>query len=391
MTRQLSRPIAGLLAALAVIPVACGDDDEPATPDAVTSSASGGTGGTGATSDGTVPDTGGTSGTGGTHGTGGTGDATGTAPAAGTSRTVDSPNGPIVVPVDPERVVALDEYAGMNLLALGVVPSVVYGAYQSEVGQQVLAAAGAEIRAMDGFGTPNVEDVAATRPEVIVFTTEGAYADVYPQLSAIAPTLELPYSVPWREAIEATAEAVGRPDEAAHLISVLEARIAELAAEVAAAPTSISILGDTQGMVFAASTTSPLAHVIDEAGFTRPTAQAEGAADPVFDSAIMISTEVLSEHDADVIAVLSGAFYEPRTFLDAPTFQALPAVRDGRSVVVDGDLWFGSFPFALFWLLEDLTAIHDGLDRDSLDQDDIGDADDVDARWAAFEALVQGA
>lgn len=313
----------------------------------------------------------------------GAGDVATTAEDVAATRIVDTPNGPIEVPVDLERITVIDEYAGMNLLALGVVPTVVYGSYQSVVGQQVLSDAGAEIRAMDGFALPNIEDVAATDPDLILFSTEGAFADAYEDLSAVAPTLELPYAVPWRDAIMATGEAVARVDEAERLIGLLEAEIDELAARVAAEPMSISILGDTLGAVFAVSMEAPLSHLLEEVGFTRPVAQAEGEPDTGFTSAIMISTEVLDEHDADRIVVMSGAFYAERTFLDAPTFQALPAVEDGRSVVADGDLWFGTFPFAIYWVLQDLAALHAGED-----QDGIGTEADIAPRWAEFEALT---
>jgi iron complex transport system substrate-binding protein len=96
----------------------------------------------------------------------------------------------------------------------------------------------------------------------------------------------------------------------------------------------------------------------------------------------MISTEVLGDHDADRVVVLKGAFYDEQAFLRAPTFQALPAVVE-RSVIADGDLWFGTFPFAIYWTLLDLTALHTGAGEDG-----IGAEDDVEARLAAFQELT---
>ena len=45
---------------------------------------------------------------------------------------------------------------------------------------------------------------------------------------------------------------------------------------------------------------------------------------------------------------------------------------------------FGTYPFAIFWLIEDLTALHAGEGQDA-----IGTVDDVAARWAAYEELVR--
>lgn len=306
----------------------------------------------------------------------------------GETRVVETMQGPVEIPSQPESITVLDEYAGMSLLAFGVVPDVVYGSFGSVVGQQVLAEAGSEVRPMADFGAPNLEDVAATEPDIILYSSEGAYLDIHEELSAIAPSVELPYSVPWRDAITAVGGVVGGEDEAARLIGIIEGEIATLAESVAADPMSISILGDTYGMVFAASMTSPLSSVVDEAGFDRPEAELDGEPDPTFDSAVMISTETIGDHDADVVAVLSGEFYEERTFLDAPTFQALSAVQAGRSVVVDGDLWFGTYPFAILWLLEDLGAVHEAFVAGDDVQARVGDVDDVIARWEAFETLI---
>jgi len=301
----------------------------------------------------------------------------------GDTRIIETMQGPVEIPASPQRVVALDEYAGMNLLTFGLVPEVVLAAFGSAVGQQVLAEAGSEIRETAAFGVPNLEALAADEPDLIVYSTEGGYLDIYDDLTAIAPTVELPYSVPWRDAITAAGDVVGEPDEAARLIGVLEGVIAERAEASAADQLSISILGDTMGMMFSAAMTSPLASVVDEAGFTRPEAELTGVPDPTFDSAVMMTQETMAEHDADVIALLSGVYYEERTFLDSPTFQALPAAQDGRVLVVDGDLWFGTYPFAIYWLLTDLAAIQAGDG-----QDGIGTIDDVDARWADFETLI---
>jgi|GEM_PF-471525 len=301
----------------------------------------------------------------------------------GVTHTVDTPNGPVEVPVDLTRVTALNEFAAMNLLAVGVVPTVVYGAFGSVVGQELLAEASSEIRSQEGFSTPNIEDVAASEPELIVYSTEGGLADIYDPLSTIAPTVELPSDVPWREAIAGATRAVDRDDEAERQVSVLDKKIEALSARVAEQPTSVSILADTYGMVFAASMNSPLSGLPEEIGISRPAAVTEGTPDETFTAAVMISTKNLTDHDADAVVVLSGAFYNEQTLLDAPTFDALPAVVDGRSVVADGDLWFGTFPFAVFWVLTDVEAILDGAG-----QDGIGTLDDVDDHWADYNQLV---
>jgi iron complex transport system substrate-binding protein len=302
---------------------------------------------------------------------------------AGGTRTIETEFGPVDVPTDPQRVVALDEYAALNALAVGVEPTLVFAAYQSEVGGVVLDDAGIEVQPATAETGPNFEAVAAADPDLIVFTTEAALGSHHEQLSAIAPSVSLPYTTPWREVIEATAEVFGRQDTGERLIGVIEDRIDPLRSRVEGDPRSISILGDSLGMTFAASMTAPLSQVVEEVGFARPEAEADGSPDATYESAVPLSLEQLGDHDADIVAVLSGAYYNATTLTDAPTFQSLPAVADGRSVIVDGDMWFGTYPFAIFWLLEDLDNLHTGDG-----QDGIGTLDDGAERWATFEELL---
>lgn len=298
---------------------------------------------------------------------------------------VDTEFGPVEVPADPATVVALDEYAALNALALGVEPALVFASFQSVVGGEVLTDAGIEVVPGSAEAGPNFEAIAAADPDLILFTTEGAWASNFEELSAIAPSVSMPYDTPWRDVVAFTAEVLDRGAEADVLVAAVESRLAELQAALADDPQSLSILGSSMGLHFGVSSVSPLARIVDEAGFTRPAAQADGAADEVFTSAVPLSLETLGDHDADTVAVLSGAYYDQDVFLEAPTFQALPSVAAGRSVVVDGDLWFGTYPFAVYWLLEDLAAIHAGAG-----QDGIGTVEDAPARLAAFDELVAG-
>lgn len=304
--------------------------------------------------------------------------------AATGTRTVATEHGNVEVPIDPQRVVALDEYAALNALALGVRPALVVASFQSEVGGKVLAAEGIDVQPGSAEAGPNLEMIAAARPDLIIYTTEGALEDRNEDLGAIAPAISLPYNEPWRDIINTTAAVFGREAQAAPLIDMLERRIAGLHGALAGTPMSLSLLGDSLGLLFAVAMTSPPSDVIAEAGFTRPDAQLNGVPDAVYSSAVPISPEVLEQHDADAIVVMSGAYYDADAILDIPTFQALPAVRSGHSMVVDGDMWFGPYPFAIWWLLDDLQAIHDGTG-----QAGIGTTDDIARRWADFEAAAR--
>jgi iron complex transport system substrate-binding protein len=299
--------------------------------------------------------------------------------AVGT-RSVETDLGVVEVPVAPERIVALDEYAGMDLLAVGVVPEIVLGTYQSEVGAQILAEAGAEVVPSEFTTTFNVEQVAGLDPDLIVFTSEANDEANTRALGEVAPTVVVPYEVPWRDIVERTAEIVGRDEEAAAVIAATERRIAEVGDAVGEART-LAVLGNTPGFgVFSPSQSAPLSQLIDEVGLARPTVE-QGPGDQ--GSAIMTSEERLGDHDADLVVVLEGSYYDAASVESVPTFRAMPAVRDGRSFVVDGDMWLGPFPFAVHRVLDDLEVLLGGGGGDG-----IGTLDDVADRWAAFEATL---
>ncbi len=299
------------------------------------------------------------------------------------TRTVETEMGPVEIPVALERIVALDEYAALNLLALGIEPVEVWGSYESEIGGRLVEDAGLTlVPASIGAGI-STEALVAARPDVIVATYGGGLAGTYEDLATVAPTIALPYSRPWREAITETARIFDRPEVGDALVAVLDAQVEEASVAGEADPPSLSLLGSTYGELFATSNIAPLSGLLEELGYTRPRAQAEGVPDPTFDAAVPISEEVVSDHDADVVVVFSGTYYDADAVTSSPTFQDLPAVVDGRFVVVDGDMWFGIFPFAVFWVLQDLEAIQSGAVPDG-----IGTIDDADARWADFQELL---
>ncbi|MEM9653653.1 MAG: ABC transporter substrate-binding protein [Actinomycetota bacterium] len=303
------------------------------------------------------------------------------------TRVVETAFGQVEIPVDPQRVIALDEYAAMNIVAVGLEPTAIVGSpFASLVSQDILADLGVAVGGQSetsGPGFFNFEAIAAAEPDVIVLTADAAQVPDVETLMEIAPAVVLPYNAPWRDVVGDTGEVFGRTDEAEQVIGALQQRIDEVSDVVADNPLSLSILGEGFGILFAVGPEGVLSAVVDEVGIDRPAAQAEGEMMPGAEPFIGISPEVIGDHDADIVAVMSGAFYREEALLDVPTYQTLPAVEAGNSVIVDGDMWFGTHPFAVFWILEDLANLAAGQGADG-----IGDLSDVPARWEAYQAVV---
>ncbi|OLT12422.1 hypothetical protein BJF78_04310 [Pseudonocardia sp. CNS-139] len=143
------------------------------------------------------------------------------------------------------------------------------------------------------------------------------------------------------------------------------------------------MIGSSGGMLFAPGRRTPVTAVLRDAGFTRPPAQeAQGATDSAV-QVIPLSAEVLAEHDADTVLVPQGAYYDAAAVRAVPTFAQLPAVVQGRSLQVDGDMWFGNFAFAVDWIVTDLQALVAGAGQAGM-----GTPDQALARWAAFDETV---
>jgi iron complex transport system substrate-binding protein len=297
------------------------------------------------------------------------------------TRTVVQALGTVEVPAQPSRILALDEYAALSMLGVGVRPDLVFATLSSQLGGGVLREAGVTVQDEPTFLTePDIEKTAAAGPDMIVMSDAGSLPAQFERINAVAPTIALLYSAPWRDVVTATGTAFDRPEAAAQLVGRIEGRIAEVRGALGGRPHTLSILLGYAGEVFTPTDTTPLAGLVEEAGFTRIPSEV-GLPGTQDGNIAAISAETLGAHDADSAALLNGGYYDSATVRESATYAALPVVRDGRAVDVDGDMWFGSHPFAISWILDDLAAIATGTGAP-------GTSADAAARWATFQDLV---
>jgi iron complex transport system substrate-binding protein len=307
-----------------------------------------------------------------------------TAPAAqleptGATRVVVQPEGDVDIPAEPERMLVLDEYAALELLAIGVRPARVFATLRSPIARTVLDQERIPVQDEPTFlAEPDFEAVAAAAPDVIVISGTGSLAARFDELSAVAPTVVVPYSRPWRDVLASTAAAFGREAAAAAVVAHVDGPVAELRERVVARPQSVSVLLGWDGGIFTPTRATPVAALLEEAGIGRPDVQRDPPAQggPTISA---VSPEDVAAHDAAVVAVLSGGYYDAATVRTVPTFAPLA----GHAVDVDGDTWLGSHPFAVSWILDDLTALADGTNR-------VGTVADAAGRWTAFSAATAG-
>lgn len=252
--------------------------------------------------------------------------------------------GEVTIDERPERIVALGWGDAETALALGVQP----------VGASDWLAFGG-----DGVGPwadglydqspqiietlePSYEAIAALEPDLILDTKSSGDQARYDRLSSIAPTVGVPeggdsYLTTLDQQMELVSTALGLADEGEQLLADVDTAFAEASAAnpewkgqtvTAATRTSEGWGAYVEG--------SERVAFLKNLGFVQnPTIAALDANAGGF--SVDISSEQLDLLDSDLI-VAFPIFIETEQITGDPLFQAVPAVADGRAVVIDGEL-----------------------------------------------------
>lgn len=265
--------------------------------------------------------------------------------AVGGTRTVETVDGPVEVPADPQRIVAMqDQNALLPLLELGVIPVASAGDQDGE-GQSIFRRVDdfdtSAITWIGNFREPNLEAVAAQRPDLIV-TDPFAGSDQLDQLLAIAPVARIdPFGQPLVDALAQWADLVGRSEQGAEFRAAYDARIAALA-EAIGDPGEITIAVvsayDGGSIFYYSDGNQATGQVVGDLGLDGPDLR---------DPAGEFSIETFPEHVADYVVVYDfGGAEDPDgeidQFVESPLFLAHPAVAAGQWARVDATQTVGS-------------------------------------------------
>lgn len=269
---------------------------------------------------------------------------------AAATRSITHFAGVTEVPVDPQRIVTLqDQNALLPLLELGVRPVASAGLVGPDGATTFRRTEGFDtsgITPVGAYGEPNLEAIAAAEPDLIV-ADELSASEVYDELTQIAPTVFVQvFDRPLTDALDDFAAVVGREERAAELRAGYEARVAALRDALGddLERTSVSLIsaGDPGSFYQADAGGQAQYTVMRDLGLPRPPAQREGANDDFAE----FSLEQLPQHDADVVIVVdfTGADPDPgvATILESTLHANLAATRAGQSHVIDGNRTVGS-------------------------------------------------
>ena len=273
-------------------------------------------------------------------------------PIPNPGRTITHARGETVVPLKPDRVVALDNIALDSVLALEVEPVAALinentGQFPVHLRDQIT-----ERAQKLSPNQQNLERITQLNPDLII---GGKNVEaVYNQLNEIAPTVLLGKSgtSAWKEKLLLTAEAVGKPEKGESLLEAYQQRSQDLASRLEnPQEIEVSVVRVSPNGLRLYQNDTFVGGILNDVGLSRPPSQDKD------DLWINISRERLDAADGDVIFVWSlgeDAETAYKRLQDDPLWSKLEAVQAGKVYQVPG-YWIGRGPIAANKVLDDLS------------------------------------
>ena len=261
--------------------------------------------------------------------------------------TVQTAFGPVEVPEEPERVVALGWSDAETALALGVQPvgaSDWLGFGGEGVGPW---AEGLYDEAPENIETlePSLEAIAALDPDLILDTRSPATQDRYDALSAIAPTIGQPegvgpYQTTWQQQLDLVGQALGREEEAAGLQAEVEQQFTEAAeANPQFEGTEVAVGAYTSEGFGAYVRGDTRVDFMEALGFTNEAAVQDLAGESF---SVSLSEEQVPLLDAP-LTVVFPIFVDAAQITSNPLWQSLPSVQQGNALVLGDQTLVNAF------------------------------------------------
>ena len=268
-------------------------------------------------------------------------------------RPISHARGETIVPVDPDRVIALDNIALDSVLALEVEPIAALINPNTNDFPVHLRDRMTERTQKLSPNQQNLERITELNPDLII---GGKNVEaVYNQLNQIAPTVLLGESgtSAWKDRFLLIAEAVGQPEKGEVLLQEYQERAQALASRLDNPDAiEVSVVRVLPNGLRLYQNDTFVGGILKDVGLSRPPSQDED------DLWLQISRERMALADGDVIFVWSlGSEAETtrKRLEDDPLWAKLDAVEAGRVYEVPG-YWIGRGPIAANKVLDDLST-----------------------------------
>lgn len=280
--------------------------------------------------------------------------------APGLAREVTHAMGVTEVPDDPQRIVILTNEGTEALLYLGITP---VGAVQSWDGNPWYDHIAAPLADTVALGTElavNLEILATLEPDLILGTKVRQEA-IYPQLSAIAPTVMTEtIGGEWQDNLQFYADAIGKSEAGAVAVNGFLTRTEKLhdaLGEAVNERISLVRFSPNRTRIYYKDTFAGLA--LGQIGFQRPTAQDKNA------FAEEVTKERIPEMEGDRIFYFSSDLNgdEAKANLDEwlndPLWLNLEGVKAGKAQRVSEIIWnTAGGIYAAHLMLDEIETIY---------------------------------
>ncbi|BAZ37910.1 ABC transporter, iron(III) dicitrate-binding periplasmic protein [Calothrix sp. NIES-4101] len=255
--------------------------------------------------------------------------------------------GETCIPLNPQRIIALDDIIMETLLALDLKPIAATEANLAGSKIPKLGEKAKGIESLGKVGQANLEKIVRLNPDLILgfsFSTEE-----YQLFSQIAPTVTLNYvQAAWKEALLSVAELTGKVEKAQKIIGQYQQRVQVIRTVINDSPLlkTVSISRFYAGGItaeFRNQFSFPIT-ILTEIGLSIPEIQHRIMATPDYPY-VLVSLETLDLLDADVLfAALDPESEETfQRYQNNPLWQNLNVVKNNQVYKVNSNYWiFGN-------------------------------------------------
>jgi iron complex transport system substrate-binding protein len=260
------------------------------------------------------------------------------------------------IPVKPQRIIVLNDISLLDpVLSLGIKPigTVAYFPQYNFLFRGVTndEAAGIEIVGIPGLHS--LEKILLLKPDLILMRE--FQRSLYPQLSAIAPTvgIDLPsLNYSFKENLRFIAQVLGVTEKAEQVIAQYHARVKQLQQLMGERlqKIEVSVINlFSEAVIGTYSDNETYNQVFQDIGIRLIPILANQK-----EGTLVSSIEVLNKYDADILFVLSESKDATLSFFQNPLLSALKAAKNHRVYEVQIDRWWTYGFLGVNKLLDDL-------------------------------------
>ncbi|NNN29005.1 iron-siderophore ABC transporter substrate-binding protein [Streptomyces sp. S3(2020)] len=287
---------------------------------------------------------------------------------------------------EPQRIVTVGLTDQDAVLALGQVPVATtqwLGTYEGAIGPWAKDKLGnAEVpTVLKDTGTgPQIEKIAALKPDLILALYSGLTKDQYTSLSKFAPVVAQPkqyndYGIPWQELTTTVGQALGKPDQAAQLVKDTEAKIAAAAAAHPEFKGATALMATPYEGMFVFGSQDPRSRLLTDLGLTLPKDLDKAIGDQ-FGANISKERTDLLDQDA-IVWIVGDVTKDAAKLHNDASYGDLKVATQGREVFVHETSDYGnatsfvsalSLPYVVERLAPQLAAALDGKTATKVEQ-----------------------